>query len=233
MAIKVQNYVTFVSLLPKNAAFTVGSYYDNVGNRFFLHGGENDKGDVIPYKIKFTRNKRHVRFHKDKVDSNNINYVWFLRNHPRCLGSPFNLPAELCWFKEADSEKDAEIALKDFELKNQAETYALNLKGDEFERVAALLGFQGNKSVVHSNIVHYASKDPSGFLEKIKDPNMKFESMMRKALAEKVITKRGFRFTYNDVHLGNNEQEVITKLAEDKELFKAIEKAVQVSSGSK
>lgn len=233
MAIKVDNYVTFVSLLPNNASFTIGSYYDEQGNRYYLNGGEDEMGKMIPYKVKFTRNKRHVRFHKDKTDSEGNNFVEFLRNHPRCLGSHHGNPKETCWFKEADSEKDAEVALKDFELKNQAETVALNLKDAELDRVASVLGFTGSKSVIHSNIVHYASKDPKGFLEKIKDPNLEYESMMRKGLAEKVITKRGFRFTFNEVHLGNTEDEVVSKLAADKDLFGAIKKAVQLASGSK
>ena len=233
MAIKVEDYVTFVSLLPTNAAFSIGTYYNELGERQFIHGGVNEKGDDVPYKVKFSRSKRHVRFHKDKVDKYGTNFVEYLRNHPRCLGSPWGTPKELCWFKEADSEKDAKVAFEDYKVRNAAENYALSLKGKELDRVASVLGFRGNPSVVHTNILHYASKDPQGFLEKVKDPNLEYEALMRDALSSKVITRRGFRYTYNDVHLGNDEQAVVKKLAEDKDLSEAIKKATSVASGTK
>lgn len=231
-SINVNNYVSFVSLLPTNK-FSLSTYEDHVGNKFFIHSGSLDQnGNPVPFKFKFTRSKRHLQFHKDKTDQNGINYVWFLRNHPRCLGSKFNLPKEMCWFKEEDSEKDAEIIIQSYENRNKAETYALNLKGAEFDRVASVLGFVGPKAVVHQKLIHYASKDPIGFLEKVKDPNMIYEALMRDALSTKVISKRGFRFTYNDIHLGNSEEDVIKRLAEDKDLRAVIQKSVGLAGKS-
>lgn len=233
MAIKVDDYVTFVSLLPTNAAFSIGVYYDEVGERKYIFANTNERGDDVPYKVKFNRSKRHVRFHKDKVDKYGTNFVEWLRNHPKCVGSPFGTPLELCWFKEADSEKDAKVAFEDYKIRNTAENYALSLKGTELSRVASVLGFSGSESITHTNILHYASKDPKGFLEKVKDPNLEYEAMFRDALSEKVITKRGFRYVYNEVHLGNDEDSVIAKLAEDKDLSDVIKKAISSASGKK
>jgi hypothetical protein len=230
---QVDQYVTFVSLLPTNAAVTIGPYTDSIGNYFFLHGSTNDRGEDVPYKVKFKRSKRHVRFHKDKKDKYGTSFVTWLRNHPRCAGSPFGLPEDLCWFKEANSEKDAKIAFEDYKIRNTAENYVLSLKGKELERVASVLGFSGSASVIHTNILHYASKNPAEFLSKVKDPNLEYEALFRDALSEKVISKRGFRFVYNEVHLGNDEEAVIAKLAEDKDLRLVIQKAISSASGKK
>ena len=233
MAKSIDNYVTFVALdsaaRRTNSSFPA-TFYDDNGQRKKLVLYKDDKtGEDVVYRFKFGRDKRHITFPKNKKDIYGESYVDFLREHPLNQDSPIAKGSP--WFKELDSEKDAEKALDSFEIRNKAENLALSLKGDVFEEVCKVFGFEGTPKIKLHKIMEYASRNPSDFIDRVEDPNRKPTSIFRSAVESKVIKKHGFRYVYGDVHIGNDEEKAIIKIAEDKELQSVLLDAIAKAGG--
>lgn len=217
--------VTFVSLLPKRASNTFYVYYDEDGTKHQLVQGIDKDGIDIPYRFKLGRDKRFITVPINKRDIYNNSYVEFLRNHPLNQNAPGASSAP--WFKELDSDKDAEIALESYKLRHEAETLALGLSEGEREEVYKVMGISGEEKVKFHKLMQYASKNCSDFIEIVNDPNRKAKSIFKSAYANKIITKRGFVYRYQDTHIGNDEDKAIAKIAEDKDLREILEKALK------
>lgn len=228
MAKKVENYATFVALDPiiKNTSASFGTYYDEDGNKqSIVYSLDPRTGADVPYKFKFSRDKRFITVPLNKKDVNGNSVVQFLRNHPKNINSP--IQSGQAWFKEIDNERDAEIAISSVKIRNEAENKALSLKGEEFEEVSKVLGFTGDHKIKLHKILQYATKNPSDFLEVLGDPNRTARSLFEAAYKAKIITRKGFMFTYQDVHIGNDKDKAIIKIAEDKELQDILAKALK------
>lgn len=220
----IKRTVTFVSLLPNRASNTFYVYYDEEGTKHQLVQGVDKEGNDIPYRFKLGRDKRFVTIPTNKKDIYGNSYLDFLRNHPRNQNSPG--ASKTPWFKELDSDKDATIALDSYMLRNKAENLALSLKGKELEEVYKVLGFSGEPKVKFHKLMQYASKNCSDFIERVEDPNRKAQALLRAGVDNKIITKRGFVYKYQDIVLGNDEGRAVTKIAEDKDLQEILEKAL-------
>lgn len=223
---------TFVSLRPGRTT-TFHTYYDDEGNKHSLVLGLDSNGQEIPYRFKIGKDKRFLKVPLNKKDMNGNSYVEFLRNNPHNEGSP--IAGNDIWYKELDTDKDAEIVIEDHALRNKAEGIALELaskkmKGD-LDEICASLRIKGSDKVKVRKLLEYANAYPSDFIEMAGDPNRKFKALIETALEAKVIKKRGFRYVFNDEHLGNKESDAIDALSKDKDLVKAIEDALK-SSGS-
>ena len=219
--------VTFVSLLPNRASDTFYVYYDEEGTRHQMVQGVDKEGNDIPYRFKLGRDKRFITIPINKKDIYGNSYVDFLRNHPYNKNSPYAIDNPS--FKELDSDKDAEIALDSYTLRNRAENLALSLKGKELEEVYKILGYSGEEKVKLHKLMQYASKNPSDFIEKVEDPNRKAQALLNAAIKNKIINKRGFVYKYQDIVLGNDEGRAVTKIAEDKDLQEILEKALSTA----
>jgi hypothetical protein len=228
MAKKVDNYVTFVASdkVKKNAGRSFGGYTDELGEKHYIAmGRDRQTGEDIEYRFKFSRDKRFITVPINKKDINGKSWVEFLRNHP--LNSDVRGGERMGWFKEMNSERDASVALESVKLRNKAENLALNLKPSEFDEVCKVLGFDGTEQVKLHKILQYATRNASDFIELVDDPNRKATSIFRSALANKIITKHGFRFVYRDTHVGNDEAKAIAKIAEDKDLQEVLSEALK------
>lgn len=228
MAKKVENYATFVALDPivKNTSASFGTYYDEDGNKkTIVYSLDPRTGADVPYKFKFSRDKRFITVPFNKKDMNGNSVVEFLRNHPKNANSPIQFGQ--AWFKEIDNGRDAEIAINSVKIRNEAENRALSLKGDEFEEVAKVLGFSGDQKIKLHKILQYATKNPSDFLDVLGDPNRTARALFEAAYKHKIISRKGFMFTYQDVHIGNDKDKSIIRIAEDKELQEILSKALK------
>lgn len=228
MAKSVDNYATFVALdriAGKASANMPAVYYDSEGQRQRLVLFRDDKnGEDVIYKFKWSRDKRHITLPINKKDIYGTSYVEFLRNHPLNKNSPNAVDHP--WFKELDDERDATKAIDSFKIRHEAESKALSLKGKEFDEVCKVLGIEGKEGIKLHKLMEFASRNPSAFLDEVNNPNRKATALFRAAVANKIITKHGFRYVYKDTHVGNDEEKAITKIAEDKDLQEVLEKAL-------
>lgn len=228
MAKSIDNYATFVALdvIAGNASVNMPAvYYDEEGQRQRLVLFKDDKtGEDVIYKFKWSRDKRHITLPLNKKDIYGTSYVEFLREHP--LNKNSSISVDNPWFKELDDEKDAGKAIDSFKIRNEAEGKALSLKGKEFDEVCKVLGIEGKPSIMLHKLMEYASRNPSAFLEEVNNPNRRATALFRAAFASKIITKHGFRYVYQDTHIGNDEAKAITKIAEDADLQEVLEKAL-------
>lgn len=233
MAKQVNNYATFVALdgITQNASVTIPAvYYGENGERHKLVLYRDDKtGEDVIYKFKFGRDKRHITLPVNKKDIYGNSYVEFLRNHPLNADSP-NLTGGP-WFKELDNERDAEKALSSFKVRHKAEDLALSLKGNDFEEVCKVLGIDGKPQIKLHKLMEYASRNPSDFISRVEDPNRRATSLFKASVKTKVITKHGFRYVFGDVHIGNDEEKAIIKIASDKELQAILEESIKKAGG--
>lgn len=228
MAKKVDNYATFVATdaIIKNTVCSFGTYYDEDGSkRQIVYNVDPRTGQDIPFKFKFSRDKRFITVPLNKMDSHGASVVEFLRNHPLNSNSPN--PSKSPWFKEIDNNRDAEVAIDSIVLRNQAENKAMSLKGDEFDEVVKVLGFSGEPKIKLHKVLQYATKNPSEFLEVVSDPNRRAVSLFEAAVKAKLITRKGFMYQYQEVHIGNDRDKAIIKIAEDKELQEILQKAIK------
>lgn len=233
MAKSINNYTTFVALdgVANNASATMPAvYYDQDGQRRKLILFRDDKtGEDVLYKFKFGRDKRHITLPLNKKDIYGNSYVEFLRDHPLNSDSPLNTGNS--WFKELNSERDAEKALDSFKVRHKAEDLALSLKGQDFEDICKVLGIDGTPQIKLHKVMEYASRNPSDFIDKVKDPNRRPLAIFRSAVEKRIITKHGFRYVFGDVHVGNDEEKAVIKIAEDKELRNVLEERIKKAGG--
>lgn len=227
MTKKVNDYATFVALdaIVKNSSSTFTGFRDEDGTMRYIAASRDQNGNDVPYRFKFSKDKRFITVPLNKKDINGNSWVEFLRDHPYNQHSPSARKAP--WYKELDNDRDAEIAIDSFKLRNKAESIVLKLKGKEFDEVCNVLGFRGTDGVKLHKLMQYATRNPTSFLETFEDPNRRAAAVLRAALVAKVVIKHGFRYMFKDVHLGNDEEKAIAKVAEDKELLEAIQTATE------
>lgn len=228
MAKPVDNYATFVAMTPilKNASSSFGTFYDEDGNRKYItYSVDPRTGQDIVWKFKFGRDKRYITVPFNKKDSNGNSVVDFLRNHPLNANSPY--PDKNPWFKEIDNGRDAEIAIDSLRLRNDAENKALGLKAEELEEVCKVLGFTGDAKIKLHKVLQFATKNPTDFLTMVEDPNRSAKALFESAYKNKIITRKGFMYQFQEVHIGNDKEKAIIKIADDKELQEIIANALK------
>jgi hypothetical protein len=229
MAKQVDNYVTFVALDPiiRNASASFSVYTEpSTGDRKYISDRRDPKtGEDIMYRFKFGRDKRYITIPIKKSDINGVSWVEFLRNHPYNANSP--IAVKNPWFKELDNDRDAHVAIDSVKLRNKAENKAINLKESEVEEIAKVFGFSGTHDIKFHKILQYASKNPSDFLEQVEDPNRDARAIFNEAVKQKIIVKKGFRYIYQDAHIGNDADKSIIKISEDKELKQILSDAIK------
>lgn len=228
MAKPVDNYATFVALdaIIKNASSTFGTYENEDGQiKYISYNIDQRTGQDVVWKFKFTRDKRFITVPVNKKDANGNSVVEFLRNHP--LNANSENPSKAPWFKEIDNGRDAEVAIDSLKLRNEAENKALGLKAEELEEVCKVLGFSGDAKVKLHKLLQFATKNPTDFLSMVDDPNRRARALFESAYKNKIITRKGFMYQFQDVHIGNDKDKAIIKIADDKELQEILANALK------
>ncbi len=231
------NYVYFAYLRP-NSHYSTNGYENKDGDIIqvfdkvrYLKGGEKI---LIPKRFSFNkRSNRQLRIPLNAKDMHGNSIVEFLRNHPECEGSPNSKVNDqgqrlyAPWFKEVNSNRDAEIVLKQAKIKREAENLALGLDGDEFIEVCHSFGLSTSKeTIARHRLLEYAAADPTSFIENVNATERKPKAIFNEGVRIGTIKKRGYMYKWGDFDLGSTEKAVIERLLEDKKLFDQLSKAV-------
>lgn len=228
------NYVYFVLVRNGNASYSFTGYTDQeTGDTKVMHMGRKDHhGNDVPHRFKFDRAHRSMRIPKNRKDIHGNLMVDFLRGFPECLNSPNGQYRVVdgekvhinMWFKEMNEGKDAMIAVDAKRTKIDAETTALNLKGDELSEMAILCGtMTTDEGMQLHRVLEYAGASPETFLELYNRPSRKATVLLKKAVAAGLVTTRGTMFIWEEITLGANEDLAVSKLMEDTTMRDAIE----------
>lgn len=221
------NYVYFVSKRRFGAPYGFTTYTTQEGDVKMISYKKDKEGNPIPHKFKFSRKERVMRIPKLQKDVNGNSTVEFLRNHPECEGSPNNA-GQAILFKELNEGKDADLAIVAKKSRIDAENKALALEGQDLEDICSLIGvFSSDPSIQKHRVLEFAGNEPDLFLTLYNSPDRKIKSLIRKAVSINVLTKRGTLITWDDEIIGSDEAEAVARLAKDKKLQEAIDKAVK------
>lgn len=229
MPFNADDFVYFVLINPRKAAYTTNGYVDSEGNDRYVVDKYNSDGTEKRYRFKFSRGKRKIWFHKTKEE-----HINFLKNHPDCEGSPNSTGYPV--FKMIDEESDAKLAI-DYSLKRkEAEDLALSLKGSDLDEVAVLCGSSATSETKKKfHVLSFAENRPDEFVEMVSSPERMARATFKKALRMNVLKRKGFILMWGDQALGHggDENNIIDKLLKDKKLLEALKEDVERASKSK
>lgn len=240
-----RNYTYFVWLHPTNTSYSVSHYTDLEGNHKYISRGEDERGNTLFRRWKFTPSRRTI-----SIPNSQAEVIEHLKNHPRCAkskngfyktGDDGKRIQVGIVFKVMDDGSDAEIAIEAMEIKTEATSKALEYKKraindaepeaiEEMNELALLLGSHTKDPRLQlHHILQYAENNPQKFLDVYNDPNRRARYLIKKGLSSenKYIKKKGFMIYYGDVHLGNDLDQAVQTLMKDKDLMKAIEENIK------
>jgi hypothetical protein len=224
-------FTYFVLTRPTLASFGFTGY-DVSGNPTFIVSSRDRTGRDIPRKFNFTRKNRTMRIPNGQKDIYGNSVVEFLRNAPYCEGSPYGayitddsgerVQANI-YFKEVNADKDAETAIQSRYLKNEAETTALNLEGEDLLSMAALFGRTSDKqNILKFQLLEIASNDPATFMEIYKSPDRQIRSVIRRAVNKNVFKLVGKMIMWDTTQVGIDEDDAVATLMKDEKMLKSI-----------
>lgn len=216
------SYVYFVMLNGTQASYSFDTYIDKEGNVQYIPLRNDERGNVIKRRFKFTKARRMI-----SVPASQEKVLRFLRGHPECDGSPnsFGAPPQ---FKELNEAKDAEIAISATANKTKALNLALGLSGKKLIDVAASCGYTNKPpEILQHLLLQFAENNPVDFIEVCNAPDTELKALIVKGLENGKITRRGFMLYWNETYLGNevrgDYQGPIAKLMGDEKLREALE----------
>lgn len=216
------NFAEFMLTSASLAGYSLNAYLDLDGNEHSIKDRKDEHGNPIKRRFKFNHNMRVLR-----VPLAQKEIIEFLRNAPECEGSPNNT-GQQCYFKEVNNERDAEKIVEIEGERIMAQTLAYNLKGQDLADVALLCGTNSsNESMQRKKVLDYSGSNPKGFVALVSSPDVKTRSLVRRALEQGLVTKKGFIYMWSDVHLGNDEDSAVKFLMKDKKIAKAIEEKLK------
>lgn len=222
----IKKEVRFVIHVPRESQWQFRAQYnDENGDLKKLVVSKQNNKELLAM-IKWPAGKRIISIPENKKDINGVSYAEFIKNSPYCKGSP------ICdgdgVFFEYNPKKDAEIALAETEIRLDAEVAAFKLKGQELKYMAAFCGCFDTDAPIQKEVVcNFAKISPRAFLDMVKSKGLLHVGVFKIALSEGVIVKKGFSYEAeihgSRVHLGNSEDAAISKLANEQDLFIALE----------
>jgi hypothetical protein len=224
------DYVYFQFTSPNNRSFSFRTYNNERGQAVGFQEGIDKDNRPIYRRWQFTQDVRKISVHINKTDISKdaINAVNFLRNSPNCKGSPLGTyrdgKQEDVFFEEVNEAKAAQVGL-DFETTRiKAQNAALDVKGQDFIDLCALIGvFNKEETVMRFSLVDYAKNKPQSFLDMVNDPIRQLRSVIRRAVHDNVFKQQGGRMlTWENTLIGVDEDDAVAKLKQDDKLLKAV-----------
>ena len=231
-----KGFTYFAWLKPTRAGHGfMASYTDQNGEHQYLSRGRDSRGDVLFRRFKFKRSKRMISIPNSQAD-----VLEFLRNHPDCEGSPNGVyaydehgkPLQIgAVFKEVNEGKDAKQGVEATKIRAKAMTHALGLedekRSDELKEIAVMTGYYNtDPGMQHWHLLNYSEANPDDYLDIVDDPTRKAKYVIKNGLQGGVLKKKGFMYYWEEIHLGNNFDESVQNILTDKQLFEAIDSAI-------
>ena len=219
------NYAYFVlrqDFMGGTHGFT--GYTDRDGNACFIWDGRTDRnGNPIPRKFKFSRKERVMRIPLKQKDKNGVSVVEFLEKHPDCDGSPNAEPGRVAIFARMNDERDATKALEAKRLRLKAENHVLELSDEDAMEIATLFGvFTDKPAIARHALLENAGNEPDSYLSIVNDPLIDTRIVLRKAMREGIVERKGGIYKWEGEVLGADENDAVKKLIKDAEVYDAL-----------
>lgn len=203
----------------------------------YISARDKDNRDKAK-RFRFTEDLRRFLTRKTDVDLYGRSQYEFLKNHPACLGSPNGHYEEDgqgnkfqtgIIFKELDEVKDAVVALDAEKLTMDAKQSAYSLDDETLREIATMIGYHGPvDDIMRLRVVEFAGKQPSQYNKMIKSGDRPYRSILRKAIAEGLLSTKGTIIMFGDTLIGADEDDAVTNLIKDKTLCKALGDKVNI-----
>ena len=223
-----------IELAVRGGSITLSKgYYDHDGvvhpkgeaGTFVTYVKSRDKnGQDIPYRFKLNESQARLRVRPtDKDFYGTTQYAW-LKNYPACEGSPYGTYTEQdgvrvqtgVLFRELNTKADAEVALKADRLRTEAQAKVLGLDDATLQEVAAILGHYGDAdALMRVKVLEFAGKKPYEFNELMDSGDRALRALVRRGIAEGVLTQKGTMIFWESTTLGADEDAAISRLAGD------------------
>lgn len=212
-------FTYFVSLYPNRSGFSIkGQFTDQEGNEWEIPQGVDKQGNKNYRRFRWTQQNRTIR-----IPNKQQNVIEFLRNHPMCEGSPNNPAGHGAAFKELNDKKAADVALQAKKIRSKAESIALSLSEEEITEFSILIGSGHSEPSLQAHAVaEYAGNNPEHFLEMYEDEARAARVLFNRAKNAGLIKNKGFMVFWENIHLGNGDENAIQKIFEDKQLAEAL-----------
>ncbi len=223
-----KGFTEFLLLSPSLAGYSLNGYMDKDGNVKKIIIRKDEHGNDIARRFAFSYNSRVIRIPNAQTE-----IIKFLREAPECVDSPnaavdhSGKSVQKFYYKEVNTDKDNEAVVENETRRIQAQSAALALKGADLAQIATLCGcLAPEEATQRKKVLDYSGSNPVGFMEMLKSPDVKSKALLRNAVAALVIKKKGFIYMWEDVHLGNDEDQAVQTLMKDKKVFDSIERAM-------
>lgn len=215
-----KQHVTF-RLLVNTLPFFFSSYTDKDGFvKEILTNQKDTRGNLKKLKVTFNDYTLTVSTKQKKL-------IEFIKNSPFCEGSDNLIGRPL--MKVVDARADKKKIVEEKTIIAKAMAIAYNLKDEELQVYAVLCGTTSDDPIFQKEKVYsYAEINPVGFIELVGESNefiSRITAFVRRALNRKVITKKGGIHMWEDVILGNSEDDAVAYLSKDTEVYDAIQEA--------
>lgn len=231
-----KGFTYFAWLRPSKAGHGfMASFTDKDGEHRFLSRGKDSRGDTLFRRFKFKRSKRMISIPNSQADVIN-----FLREYPDCEGSPngsyaydeHGKPIQIgSVYKEVNDGKDAKEGVEATKIRTKAMTHALGLEDEEksveLKEIAIMTGYYNqDPGLQHWHLLNYAEANPDEYLEIVDDPTRRAKYIIKNGIQGGVLRRKGFMYYWEEIHLGNNFDEVVQNILSDKNLLEAIDTAI-------
>lgn len=196
--------------------FSFEGYNDKNGDFHYIPGKDGKGNEVGKF------------FHFDSriFTASNDTIGEFLRNSPFCEGSPNSVRGERAYYKELDPIGDAKKKVNRKIIEATAMNIALSLEGEKLRSIAILCGtYSLDEDLQKERVFDSVFADPEGFTTMVKSIDGDVRALVLSAKDANVITKtNGYMLMWQEVHLGNSDNEAVQKLMSDEELKNAIKR---------
>lgn len=129
--------------------------------------------------------------------------------------------------KLMDDEKDAELALETGLKRAEAQLSVGQIDTETLVELAALIGeFDKPEKMLRLRLYEYAGKYPLDYFKLLNLGDRGIRALIRKGVADRVLTKKGEIIYWNETVLGGNEDAAVSTLMSDADMQKALKEKI-------
>lgn len=186
--------------------------------------------------------RRKFQVREGECDINGISQFDFLKHSPDCEGSLNGYYVEVegqqvqqgIMYRELNQAADAKVALEADSKRVNAQAKALSLDATTLQELAAHIGVFGKPDdMMKVRVFEWASRRPDDFNQLLVAGDRSLRAVVKKALADGVLTQKGEIIYWGSSMLGANEDATISLLAQDETIYKSLAAKIDLQAPAK
>lgn len=203
---------------------------------------KDDRGKELGKWFTLDESRRKFQVREGEHDIQGITQYDFLKYSPDCEGSPNGSYVSTeagkvqqgIMYRELNQDKDARIALEADSKRINAQAKVLSLDLITLQELAAFIGVFGEPGeLMRVRVLEWAAKRPDDFIRLLSSGDRGLRAVVRKALADGVLTQRGTIIYWADTMIGSDEDSAISTLAGDPQMYEALATKVDLKTPAK